>query len=490
MRFFTFILFSLLLLFGVAVKGYGQVIYYTSNGTCDSNNPNYFSDGSCWDLSGTCSSSLFPPLTTTTSNCTIIIDVNHEINIGSLTISATNLIRINVNLGVNLNLSGNLNINKGSNFRIFTYDGGKFNIGGSMNIGTGTGNALAVIRIGGNTVGGAGVYTNALDLQNSSNLQIDEGGVLVVDGPTTFAANNISIRNAGLFRTRTLDVRGQATVENFGSGVMVIDEDLIIRGNSGLTVKGNSEVEVGGNIDFDGNNGTLDVEEFGSVRVCGDGNLPPESGGNVTVERPTATYEIGNCRILPVEYVYVEARFLRQSRSSVIRWATAKEWESSHFEIERAVTGLEFIKIGEVKAAGWSESAIEYEFEDSNLPLTGGNILYRLKQVDLNGTYSFSSVMSVRASSIEFTNGVWRAYPNPTDGNSLRINLMDASQYNQEPLTFRLIHPMIQTQPMTVGSENEMNEELADLSRKMPKGVFVVEIQWGQKVEHIKILKQ
>jgi hypothetical protein len=57
-------------------------------------------------------------------------------------------------------------------------------------------------------------------------------------------------------------------------------------------------------------------------------------------------------------------------------------------------------------------------------------------------------------------------------------------------LTFRLIHPMIQTQPISVASENEMNEVLADLSRRMPKGVFVVEIQWGQKVEHIKVLKQ
>jgi hypothetical protein len=124
------------------------------------------------------------------------------------------------------------------------------------------------------------------------------------------------------------------------------------------------------------------------------------------------------------------------------------------------------------------------------LPLTGGNLLYRLKQVDLNGTYNYSQVLSVRIPGVEFTQGVWRAYPNPTDGNALRINLMDASQYNQEPLTFRLIHPMIQTQPISVASENDMNEAMGDLSRRMPKGVFVVEIQWGQKVEHIKVLKQ
>jgi hypothetical protein len=194
--------------------------------------------------------------------------------------------------------------------------------------------------------------------------------------------------------------------------------------------------------------------------------------------------------ILPVEFAYYEARFLRQTRSSVISWATTKEWESSHFEIERAIQGVNFEKIGEVEAAGWSDAKVAYKFEDKNLPLTGGNILYRLKQVDFDGTFSYSSVMSVRVPSVEFTSGVWRAFPNPTDGNELRVSLLDAGQYSQEPLTFRLIHPTAQTRPVTVASESEMNEILSKMLLKIPKGVFVVEIQWGQKVEHIKVLRQ
>jgi hypothetical protein len=35
-----------------------------------------------------------------------------------------------------------------------------------------------------------------------------------------------------------------------------------------------------------------------------------------------------------------------------------------------------------------------------------------------------------------------------------------------------------------------MNVALAQMVGRIPKGVFVVEIQWGQKVEHIKVLKQ
>jgi hypothetical protein len=192
----------------------------------------------------------------------------------------------------------------------------------------------------------------------------------------------------------------------------------------------------------------------------------------------------------PVIYNEISIEFIENIRTNKFSWSTTKEWEASHFEIDRATQGINFERVGEVKAAGWSDQLVEYVFEDKMLPLTGGNLLYRLKQVDFNGDYHYSEVLSVRIPGVEFTQGVWRAYPNPTDGNALRINLMDASQYNQEALTFRLIHPMIQTQPISVASENDMNEAMGDLSRRMPKGVFVVEIQWGQKVEHIKVLKQ
>lgn len=100
--------------------------------------------------------------------------------------------------------------------------------------------------------------------------------------------------------------------------------------------------------------------------------------------------------ILPVEYVYTEARYLRQSRSSLISWVTAKEHESSHFEIERAIQGVNFEKIGEVKALGKLGTTISYQFEDKHLPFSTGTILYILKYVDIDGTHVYSKVMSIR----------------------------------------------------------------------------------------------
>jgi hypothetical protein len=221
--------------------------------------------------------------------------------------------------------------------------------------------------------------------------------------------------------------------------------------------------------------------------------------GGATYRLTTFDNSTGTCRvdlftlgarILPVEYIYHNTQYNTKTRASVISWATGKEWESGYFEIERSLKGVEFEKIGTVMAMGFKDSPTEYEFTDNDLPLSGGNVLYRLKQVDMSGNSIHSPVMSVRTSGIEFTTGVWRAYPNPTNGNQLRINLLDRSEYDEEQITFRLVHPSAQSQVMAVASEEEMNAAIAQMVGRIPKGVFVVEIQWGQKIEHIKVLKQ
>ncbi|WP_170932522.1 hypothetical protein [Belliella buryatensis] len=196
-------------------------------------------------------------------------------------------------------------------------------------------------------------------------------------------------------------------------------------------------------------------------------------------------------RILPVELYNPTARYIQSNKSSLVSWATAKETANSHFEIERSDKGInDFRKVGEVDGMGWKDTVTEYQFIDEKLPLSGGNLFYRIKQVDFDGKSTYSKVLAVRAEGVQATTGAWRAFPNPTLGDELRIALLDRTQYNDEPITFRIVHPTLVTQAITVNSENEMNNQLATLIPRVPRGVLVVEIQWGQKVEHIKVLKK
>ncbi|MBO9614321.1 MAG: T9SS type A sorting domain-containing protein [Dyadobacter sp.] len=80
---------------------------------------------------------------------------------------------------------------------------------------------------------------------------------------------------------------------------------------------------------------------------------------------------------------------------------------ASHFEVQRSSDAKNFEPIGNVGAKGESKVLINYTFSDK-APLPNTNY-YRLKQVDLDGTYSFSKTISI-LSDAGITISV---YPNP-----------------------------------------------------------------------------
>ena len=84
-----------------------------------------------------------------------------------------------------------------------------------------------------------------------------------------------------------------------------------------------------------------------------------------------------------------------------LRWVTATEVRNYGFEIERNLTqtlsqggGLNgWEKIGFVEGHGNSNSPKEYSFTD--VPNGGTKFQYRLKQIDTDGKYEYSSIVSI-----------------------------------------------------------------------------------------------
>ena len=92
-----------------------------------------------------------------------------------------------------------------------------------------------------------------------------------------------------------------------------------------------------------------------------------------------------------------------------IEWATASEVNSSHFEVERSGSGIDFEKIGHIPAQGNSTSFHLYRATDTE-PLPGINY-YRIKQVDWDGRRQYSKVLSVHHQVAGVT-----MFPNPVGG--------------------------------------------------------------------------
>ena len=124
--------------------------------------------------------------------------------------------------------------------------------------------------------------------------------------------------------------------------------------------------------------------------------LTTTEANSLTATETTAllsTSEFASCIVsLPVSLIYFEAKKLN-STAAIIEWKTVTEINNNYFLVLRSTDGIHFEPIGTVDGAGNSSSLLSYSFVDEN-PTTGINY-YQLKQVDFNGTSSYSTIKAV-----------------------------------------------------------------------------------------------
>ncbi len=112
----------------------------------------------------------------------------------------------------------------------------------------------------------------------------------------------------------------------------------------------------------------------------------------------------------PVGLTYFEAE-LDDLQRVELRWGTSSELNNDYFEIERSADGRVFQPLEKIKGAGNSHSDISYKTMDED-PLPGVSY-YRLKQVDLDGTFNYEGIVSVRIELEDEITAKAFAYPNP-----------------------------------------------------------------------------
>lgn len=127
---------------------------------------------------------------------------------------------------------------------------------------------------------------------------------------------------------------------------------------------------------------------------------------------------------IPVELTYFTATV--SNKSVTLNWTTATETNNSGFDIERKSSSTGWQRITFVQGNGTTTQSNAYSFSDRNL--TEGKYSYRLKQIDLNGTYEYSKVVDVNiVSSVVNQYELLQNYPNPFNpATTIKFNLADA----------------------------------------------------------------
>lgn len=177
---------------------------------------------------------------------------------------------------------------------------------------------------------------------------------------------------------------------------------------------------------------------------------------------------------LPIELL----NFLGETTGSTnqLTWTTATELNNDHFVLERSADGIAFEAIGNLPGAGTTQQVTHYAFEDDR-PHQGLNY-YRLLQVDLDGTSTYSYVLSLTNRLEEDKDCIVRTL----DPEGLYALACTLGEY----ATMELFSSA--GQPLKLIRFNSDGTQDVDL-RSLASGLYIVRITDGDRVKSYKLLR-
>ena len=216
----------------------------------------------------------------------------------------------------------------------------------------------------------------------------------------TLTSATVGIENASGSDGLQIAYNAAYVANNLAVQLAADPEWLSVNNYSGTIYSGNS-VNIGLMINTDG----LEMGEY-SMDVEISTNDPAHQTIVVPISM-TVQSEV------PVELLSFNAEMVDDN--VVLNWATATETNNSGYQIEKRqksdVKGqTEFNNVGFVSGKGTTTEKSVYSFSDKNEK--PGTYVYRLKQIDLDGTYSYSNEVEIEVTGPKDF-ALYQNYPNP-----------------------------------------------------------------------------
>lgn len=135
--------------------------------------------------------------------------------------------------------------------------------------------------------------------------------------------------------------------------------------------------------------------------------------------------------VLPINLKSFNAELVGEE--GFLTWDSGAEENFSHFDIEKSLNATNFDKIGAVKAKG-----AESKYNTIDRSLEQGINYYRLKMVDVDGTYSYSDIKALELRSGK-SNEV-AVFPNPFTGGFTTTGLGKSSNIKIFDMTGKMLY--------------------------------------------------
>ena len=207
--------------------------------------------------------------------------------------------------------------------------------------------------------------------------------------------------------------------------------------------------------------------------------------GTVGTTSATATtpnnYTSCNCTlpiVLPIDLIRFSA--IEMDGEIEVKWTTAVEINNDYFEVEYSYDSETFTELKKVKAVGNSVQKKDYSCRYSNQDKSK-KIYFRLKQVDFNGAFKYSNIITVDKPETSAINGYYNS-DNEKITIKFKLDYPQSVSLSLVDLSGKIIYG--------AGDQfmNEGNQEIL-LSPQGMKGIYILQIQRGNNLpEHKKIL--
>jgi trimeric autotransporter adhesin len=186
---------------------------------------------------------------------------------------------------------------------------------------------------------------------------------------------------------------------------------------------------------------------------------------------------------LPLTLISFTGKYINQATQ--LRWETENEMNTSEFIIERSRDGRIFNQIGIVSAGNRDSRRKTYIFSDKEASIqTSTTFYYRLKMVDGDGTFKYSSIVSILLTDMT---GRITIIPNPvTQGNEITLNFIaPANGIVKVKITDNFGRVMMQQ----VTPVNKGNNNLKLNIDKLPASTYYLHISGTGLEENVKVQK-
>jgi len=177
-------------------------------------------------------------------------------------------------------------------------------------------------------------------------------------------------------------------------------------------------------------------------------------------------------QVVPVELTSFTAASINGKVE--LKWNTATEVNNRGFEIERKAAGSDWVTVGFKEGKGTTTESQSYSFTDDVASYSASKLTYRLKQIDFDGTFSYSNEVEVNLVPSEFS--LEQNYPNPFNPSTkITFNLAQ-----KEMVSLKIFNSLGQEIASLINSELEAGQHNINFNAvNLSSGVYYYQLNAG-----------